>query len=74
MTNMIVKSELSEEKTAALILFMKKKELVLEDELAKVITGLYDRYVPQPVREYIAVQEGLPKTKPAKRVLHDAEC
>ena len=51
------------EKLNALKFFMKKKEANLTSELDNLMQKLYEKYVPQPAREYI---EGCPKPEPAR--------
>lgn len=48
-----------EEKTAAARLYMKQKNLTLEEELAKAMELLYIRNVPSGVREFIDMRSGV---------------
>ena len=43
----------NKEKLGALSYYMEKKEVDLQSELADTIQKLYEKYVPQPTREYI---------------------
>lgn len=43
----------NKEKLDALSYYMGKKEVDLHSELADTIQKLYEKYVPQPTREYI---------------------
>lgn len=44
------------EKLNALRLYLKQKDLTLETELAKAVDSLYNRVVPQGVREFVEMQ------------------
>ena len=44
--------QFEDEKLAALRLYLSQKDTRIEDELAKAIDELYERYVPAGVREY----------------------
>lgn len=50
-----------EEKLSALKMYMLQRELDLNDEMLKAIDGLYTKFVPANVREFIDLRE---KTKP----------
>jgi hypothetical protein len=58
------------EKLNALRLYLKQKDLTLETELAKAVDSLYNRVVPQGVREFVEMQVAsrsiCPATKPRK--------
>lgn len=41
------------EKLDALTYYMKKKDVKLQAELSDTIQKIYEKYVPQPTREYI---------------------
>ena len=43
----------NKEKLDALSYYMEKKEVDLQSELADTIQKLYEKYVPQPTREYV---------------------
>lgn len=47
-----------EEKLTALRMYMGQKNASLEDELSKYAEQLYNKHVPQNVREYIAMTMG----------------
>lgn len=47
-----------EEKTAAARLYMKQKNLKLEDELAKAMEVIYTKNVPAGVRDFIDMKTG----------------
>lgn len=47
-----------EEKTTATRLYMKQKNLNLEEELAKAMETIYTRNVPSGVREFIDMRTG----------------
>ena len=48
-----------EEKTAAARLYMKQKNLKLEDELAKAMEVIYTKNVPAGVRDFIDMKTGM---------------
>lgn len=53
------------EKLDALVFYMEKKDAELQNELSETIQKLYEKYVPQPTREYI--EDRIAKeTKPTK--------
>lgn len=60
MKNATVTIKYEEEKLNALKRYMSKKDANLEDELGDVLGKLYEKYVPQAVREYIESREELP--------------
>lgn len=60
MKNATVTIKYEEEKLNALKQYMSKKDANLEDELGDVLGKLYEKYVPQAVREYIESREELP--------------
>lgn len=47
-----------EEKTTAARLYMKQKNMSLEEELAKAMETIYTRNVPAGVREFIDMRTG----------------
>ena len=47
-----------EEKTAATRLYMKQKNMSLEEELAKAMETIYTKNVPSGVREFIDMRTG----------------
>lgn len=47
-----------EEKTTAARLYMKQKNMSLEEELAKAMETIYTRNVPSGVREFIDMRTG----------------
>lgn len=47
-----------EEKTTATRIYMKQKNMSLEEELAKVMETLYTRTVPSGVRDFIDMRTG----------------
>ena len=49
-----------EEKLNAIRQYMAKKDAELEAELTDVLLKLYERYVPQAVREYIESRADVP--------------
>lgn len=49
-----------EEKLNAVRQYMQKKDADLEAELSEVLGKLYEKYVPQAVREYIESRENVP--------------
>lgn len=48
----------NEEKTTATRLYMKQKNMKLEEELAKAMEVLYTKNVPSGVREFIDMRTG----------------
>lgn len=57
-TTITIKYE--EEKLNALKQYMEKKDANLEEKLGDVLGKLYEKYVPQAVREYIESRESVP--------------
>lgn len=56
------------EKLSAAKLYMAQKELSFEDEMVKAAEGLYGKYVPANVREFIELNaENKPSPKPKKK-------
>ena len=49
------------EKLSALKMYMAQKNIRLEDELEKTAEGLYNKTVPNSVREYIALKNNTKK-------------
>lgn len=59
-----------EEKLTALRMYMVQKNSSLEDELSKYAEQLYNKHVPQNVREYIAMTTG-EVPEPKRRTVTD---
>ncbi|WP_418783668.1 DUF6103 family protein [Hominenteromicrobium sp.] len=58
------------EKLSAAKLYMAQKELSFEDEMVKAAEGLYGKYVPANVREFIELNAGnKPSPKPKKKAV-----
>ena len=55
------------EKLNALRLYLKQKDLALETELAKAVDNLYNRVVPQGVREFVEMQAASQSIRPVTR-------
>lgn len=55
-----------EERLNALLLYMQQKGGSLEDELIKTIDTLFNRYVPQSVKEYLALKGTEPSAPQVK--------
>lgn len=60
MKQVIVTIKYDEEKLNAIRQYMEKKEAKLETELDDVMDKLYEKYVPQAVREYIESRGDVP--------------
>lgn len=60
MKNATITIKYEEEKLNALKQYMGKKDAKLEDELNDVLGKLYEKYVPQAVREYIESRAEVP--------------
>ena len=60
------------EKLNALRLYLKQKDLTLETELAKAVDSLYNRVVPQGVREFVEMQAASPSIRPVTRAKKSA--
>ena len=60
------------EKLNALRLYLKQKDLTLETELAKAVDNLYNRVVPQGVREFVEMQAASPSIRPVTRAKKSA--
>lgn len=60
------------EKLNALRLYLKQKDLALETELAKAVDSLYNRVVPQGVREFVEMQAASPSIRPVTRTKNPA--
>lgn len=60
MKNATVTIKYEEEKLNALKQYMGKKDAKLEEELNDVLGKMYEKYVPQAVREYIESRAELP--------------
>ncbi len=50
--------QISAEKYSALMMYLEQKNLSLEDELSKQAEVIYQRVVPQNVREFIEMKSG----------------
>lgn len=56
---------ISDEKLAALEMYLEQKNIKLSDEIDKCIDGLYQKNVPQNVRDFIEMKlEKKPARKP----------
>ena len=55
------------EKLNALRLYLKQKDLSLEAELSKAVDSLYNRVVPQGVREFVEMQAASQSIRPVTR-------
>lgn len=56
-------------KLEAIKLFMREKDISLEEELDHCMDGLYKKYVPQPVRDFIEKREAeVAQTSAEKKV------
>lgn len=55
------------EKLNAIRLYLKQKDLTLEAELAKAVDSLYNRVVPQGVREFVEMQAASQSIRPVTR-------
>lgn len=51
------------EKLSALNMYLAQKNLILADELEKCLDGLYQKTVPQNVREFIELKSACPTSK-----------
>ncbi len=60
MKQAVVTIKYDEEKLNAIKQYMAKKDAELEDELNEVLGKLYEKYVPQAVREYIESRGDVP--------------
>jgi len=62
------------EKLSALDMYLGQKDLKLTDELDKCIDGLYQKNVPQNVRDFIDMKSSAkPEKKPKKSVVYTSE-
>ena len=55
------------EKLNAIRLYLKQKDLTLEAELANAVDSLYNRVVPQGVREFVEMQAASQSIRPVTR-------
>jgi len=62
MKQVVVTIKYEEEKLNAIRQYMEKKDVKLESELDDVMDKLYEKYVPQAVREYIESRGDVPNT------------
>lgn len=60
MKKAIVSVKYNEEKLNAIRQYMVKKEVDFENELNEMLNRLYEKYVPQTVREYIDSKGDVP--------------
>lgn len=60
MKKAVITIKYDEEKLNALKQYMGKKDANLEEELNDVLGKMYEKYVPQAVREYIESRAELP--------------
>ena len=60
MKQAVVTIKYDEEKLNAIKQYMAKKDVDLEEEMADVLLKLYEKYVPQAVREYIESRGDVP--------------
>lgn len=51
-----------EEKLSAIKLYMKQKDMDIKTELEKAVNVLYQKYVPNNVREFIDMRSSLAKS------------
>lgn len=67
MKKTVIHVSFDDEKLSAARLYMAQKELSFEEEMEKAAEGLYGRYVPAGVREFIEMSaESKPAPKPKK--------
>ena len=59
--------QVDETKLNTLKPYLKKKNISLDDELAKAVDNLYSKLVPAQVKEFFAMQEDSNSTKPAAK-------
>ena len=56
-----------EEKLAAVKMYMSQRELDVKTELEKALDGMYAKYVPSNVREFIDMKADSSKPKPPQK-------
>lgn len=56
MKNTAITISFDEEKLAAARIYMEQKNLSVEQELIKTIDGMYTKYVPSNVREFLEIK------------------
>lgn len=56
-----------EEKLSAVKMYMSQRELDVKTELEKVLDGMYAKYVPSNVREFIDMKADGSKPKPPQK-------
>lgn len=68
---MTVQIEFDREKLSALKMYLGQKNMKIETELEKLLDGIYTKYVPSDVRNFIDLRAGLPisSTKPKRAKL-----
>ena len=53
-----------DEKLSAIKMYMEQKDLNFSEEIVKAVEGMYTKYVPMTVRDFIDMRE---KNKPEKK-------
>ena len=56
-----------EEKLSAVKMYMSQRELDVKTELEKALDGMYAKYVPSNVREFIDMKADGSKTRPPQK-------
>jgi hypothetical protein len=67
MKKVSVTIQYNEEKLNALRLFLSQKNLDLDNELSGFIEKLFSRHVPQNVRDYLELRDGVEPAKPPQK-------
>ena len=62
---------ISDEKLAALEMYLEQKNIKLSDEIDKCIDGLYQKNVPSNVREFIEMTTAKKPARKSKNNAHD---
>ena len=62
---------ISDEKLAALEMYLEQKNIKLSDEIDKCIDGLYQKNVPSNVREFIEMTTAKKPARKSKNNVHD---
>ena len=62
---------ISDEKLAALEMYLEQKNIKLSDEIDKCIDGLYQKNVPSNVREFIEMTTAKKPSRKSKNNAHD---
>lgn len=60
---------ISDERLAALEMYLEQKNIKLSDEIDKCIDGLYQKNVPQNVRDFIDMMSAKKACKKAEKLL-----